>query len=170
MRFFERLKQNYGKLLVVVTACVLGGLAAGVVADARSRHDEAQEAAMRDRETRAALQRHWSDIEDQDRVHEIYHDDVVVEFPQSGETFRGRANLRGMREAYPAKVSATIRRIRGGGDLWATELVLTYDGKKQVNAVSIMEFRGGKVARETLYFGDPFEPPAWRARWVERAK
>lgn len=125
---------------------------------------------MKDREIRAALERHWSDIEDQDAVHEIYHDDVVVEFPQSGEVLRGRANLRAMREAYPAKVSAAIQRMRGGGSLWVTETVITYDGKKRVNSVSIMEFRGGKVARETLYFGDPWEPPAWRARWVERTK
>lgn len=73
-----------------------------------------------------------------------------------------------MREAYPAKVSATIRQGRGDGDLGVTELVLAYDGKKQVNGVSIMEFRAGKVARETLYFGDPGEPPAWRAQRVER--
>lgn len=125
---------------------------------------------MKDQETKAALKRHWSDIEDQDAVHEIYHDDVVVLFPQSGERFRGRANLRAMREAYPAKVAATIQRIRGGGDLWVTELVIAYDGKKRVNAVSIMEFRGGKVAHETIYFGDPWEPPAWRAQWVERTK
>ena len=37
-----------------------------------------------------------------------------------------------------------------------------------VNTVSIMELRDGKVARETHYFADPFEPPEWRARWVER--
>ena len=60
-------------------------------------------------EKRAALKRHWSDIENQDVVHKIYHDDVVVEFPQSGERFLGRANLRAMREAYPDKVSATVR-------------------------------------------------------------
>jgi hypothetical protein len=156
------------KLLLITTACVLAGFVAGTIADTRLMHDESRRSAMKDRETRGALERHWSDIEDQDVVHEIYHDDVVVEFPQSGERFLGRANLRAMREAYPAKVSAAIRQSRGYGDLWVTELVLTYDGKKQVNAVSIMEFRAGKVARETLYFGDPWDPPAWRAQWVER--
>ncbi len=125
---------------------------------------------MKDREIRSALERHWSDIEDQEVVHEIYHDDVVMEFPQLGERIRGRANLRAMREDYPAKLTATIRRMRGGGELWVTELVITYDRKKQINAVSIMEFRGDKVVRETLYFGDPWEPPAWRAQWVERTK
>jgi hypothetical protein len=44
--------------------------------------------------------------------------------------------------------------------------VVVYDGHP-VPTVSIMEFRDGKVARETQYFGDPFEAPAWRARWRE---
>ena len=35
-------------------------------------------------------------------------------------------------------------------------------------SVSIMEFRGAKVARETQYFADPFVAPASRAQWVER--
>ena len=158
------------KLLVITAACVLAGIATWRIAGTNLIRDEGWRSGMKDREIRTALERHWSDIENQDVVHEIYHADVVMEFPQSGERFLGRANLRAMREAYPAKVSATIRQSRGGGELWITELVLTYDGKKQVNAVSIMEFRAGKVARETLYFGDPWEPPAWRAQWVERTK
>ena len=36
--------------------------------------------------------------------------------------------------------------------------------------VNIMEFTDGKVARETIYFADPFEPPEWRSQWVERIK
>jgi hypothetical protein len=73
-----------------------------------------------------------------------------------------------MREAYPARVSAAIRQTRGAGDLWVSELVLFYNGRKQVYAVSIMVFRDQKVARETLYFGDPWEPPAWRARFIKQ--
>jgi hypothetical protein len=71
-----------------------------------------------------------------------------------------------MREAYPAKLTCAIQRIRGGGELWVVENVITYDGKP-VHAVNILEFRGGEVAHETIYFGDPWEPPAWRAQWVE---
>ena len=56
---------------------------------------------MNDAEIRAALVRHWSDVEDLDVTHEIYHDDVVLEFPQGGERLVGLANVRGMREAYP---------------------------------------------------------------------
>jgi hypothetical protein len=122
---------------------------------------------MDDQAIRAALVRHWSDINDQDVVHEIYHDDAVLEFPQGGERLVGKANIRAMREAYPSEPGLTTQRIRGGGELWVAENVITYDGKP-MHTVNILEFRNGKVVRETIYFGDPWEPPAWRAQLVER--
>ena len=121
---------------------------------------------MGDEEIRAALERHWSDINDQETVHEIYHDDVVLEFPQGGERLVGLANVRAMREAHPARPTFAIQRMRGGGDFWVTEGVITYDGTP-LRTVTIMEFRDGKVAHETIYFGEPWQPPAWRAQWVE---
>ena len=124
---------------------------------------------MGDSETLRELERHWAacDAGDQHAVHEIYHEDVVVEWPQSGERVRGRANLQALRENHPSALRFATRRIVGRGDLWITEYVITYDGRP-VHTVSIMEFRNGRVARETHYFADPFEPPGWRARWVER--
>ena len=122
---------------------------------------------MDDQEIRSALERHWSDINDQAVVHEIYHEDVVLEFPQGGERLLGLVNVRGMRESYPAHLTAAIQRMRGGGDLWVTELLLTYDGQRPTHAVNIMEFRDGKVAHETIYFGEPWEAPAWRSQWAE---
>jgi hypothetical protein len=91
----------------------------------------------------------------------------VLEYPQSGERTRGRSNIQGQRASQPSKKRFTVRRIIGRGDLWITELLLTYDGKPSCT-VSIMEFRGDKVARETQYFADPFVAPASRAQWVER--
>ena len=123
---------------------------------------------MEDLQIRAALERHWaaSAAGDQDAEHEIYHDDAIVEYPQSGERIRGRQNVQALRSHHPARPSGfAVRRIVGEGDLWVTEYVITYDGRP-VYTVSIMEFRGGKVARETQYFADPFEPPAWRKQWV----
>jgi hypothetical protein len=120
-----------------------------------------------DQVIRAALERHWSDINDQDVVHEIYHDDVVLEFPQGGERLVGRTNVRAMRDAYPSGPALRTERIRGSGDLWVAENVITYDATRSMHTVNIMEFRDGKVVRETIYFGDPWEPPAWRAQWVE---
>ena len=123
----------------------------------------------RDREIRAALDQHWaaSDANDLETEHLIYHEDAVLEYPQSGERTRGRRNIQGQRGGQPSKKRFTVRRIIGSGDLWVTEFVLTYDGKPSYT-VSIMEFRDDKVARETQYFADPFAAPASRAQWVER--
>jgi hypothetical protein len=132
------------------------------------RGNSAWRKVMNEAETRAALVHHWSDMANQDVVHEIYHEDVVLEFPQGGERLVGLANVRAMREAYPAQVAISIERMRGAGRLWVTEVTITYDGQRSMNAVNIMEFRDNKVAHETIYFGEPWEPPAWRAQWVER--
>jgi hypothetical protein len=124
---------------------------------------------MDEREIRAALDRHWaaSDANDFDAEHRIYRDDAVLEYPQSGERIRGRANIQSSRAAQPNQKRFTVRRILGAGDLWITEFVLTYDGRPSFT-VSIMEFVVGQVARETQYFADSFAPGPSRAQWVER--
>ena len=124
---------------------------------------------MSDDELRDALRRHWeaSDTNDFATEHQIYRADAVLEYPQSGERIRGRANIAASREAQPNTKRFTVRRMLGGGDLWISELVLTYDGQP-FYTVSIMEFEAGEVVRETQYFGDPFEPGPSRAQWVER--
>jgi SnoaL-like domain len=121
-----------------------------------------------DRNIRAALDRHWaaSDANDFEAEHEIYRDDAVLEYPQSGERIRGRHNIQAARSAQPSEKRFMVRRVLGAADLWVTELVITYDGLPSYS-VSIMEFRDGKVARESQYFGDPFAPGASRAQWVE---
>lgn len=124
---------------------------------------------MDEREIREAIQRHWaaSDANDFDAEHEIYHEDAVLEYPQSGERLRGRHNIQASRMAQPNSKRFTLRRISGAGALWVSEFILTYDGRPTYS-VSIMEFQNGKVARETQYFSDPFEPGPSRAEWVER--
>ena len=92
---------------------------------------------------------------------------TVLEYPQSGERIRGRQRIQASRTAQPNHRRFTVRRTLGGGDLWITELVLTYD-EQPVHVVSIMEFERDKVIRETQYFGEPFEPGPSRAQWVER--
>ncbi len=128
-----------------------------------------QRSGVRDQEIRAALDRHWaaSDANDFQTEHLIYHEDAVLDYPQSGERTRGRSNIQNQRAGQPSEKRFTVRRIIGGGDVWVTELILRYDGKPSYT-VSIMEFRGDKVAHETQYFADPFVAPAFRAQWVER--
>jgi ketosteroid isomerase-like protein len=127
-----------------------------------------QSSAVRDQAIRAALDQHWaaSDANDFETEHRIYHEDAVLEYPQSGELTRGRHNILNQRASQPNKKRFAVQRIIGGGDLWVTELILTYDGKPSYT-VSIMEFTDCKVARETQYFADPFTAPDWRAQWVE---
>ena len=126
---------------------------------------------MEDREIRAALDLHWAasdanafEVEDQ-----IYREDAVLEYPQSGERIRGRRHIQASRAAQPNQKRFAVRRILGGADLWVTEFVLTYDGQPSY-VVSIMELNDGKVSRETQYFGDAFEPGPSRAQWVERMR
>lgn len=124
---------------------------------------------MSDDDVRTALQRHWaaSDANDFAVEHQIYADHAVLEYPQSGERIRGRQRIQASRMAQPNKKRFAVRRLLGGGGLWISELVLTYD-EQPAYVVSIMEFEGGKVVRETQYFGDPFQPGPSRAQWVER--
>src|SRR4026207_1358684 len=116
-----------------------------------------QYSGVRDQEIRAALDQHWaaSDANDFETEHRIYREDAVLEYPQSGERTRGRCNIQNQRASQPSKKRFTVRRIIGGGDLWVTQLLLA-KGRKPSYTVSIMEFRGDKVARETHYFADPF--------------
>jgi SnoaL-like domain len=93
---------------------------------------------------------------------EYYHDDAVLEFPQSGERFEGKASFTAWRQQYPARLDFEPRELRGGGDLWVAETGLRYDGGLPVSVVKILQFRGDKIQRETLYFADPFPAPEWR--------
>jgi hypothetical protein len=124
---------------------------------------------MDDGEVRVALQRHWaaSDADDFAAEHEIYAETAVLEYPQSRERIRGRQRIQASRMAQPDQKRFVVRRILGAGDLWISELVLTY-GDRPFHVVSIMEFEGDKVVRETQYFGEPFEPGASRSQLTER--
>jgi hypothetical protein len=125
---------------------------------------------MDDRTMRQALERHWaaSDASDFQVEHEIYREDAVLEYPQSGELLRGRRNIQESRFVQPNKKRFTVRKIVGRGELWITEFILSYDDIPSY-AVSIMEFREGLVAHETQYFAEPFDPAPSRAHLVERA-
>jgi SnoaL-like domain len=126
-------------------------------------------ARMDENEIRDALNRHWaaSDANDFNVEHDIYRDDAVLDYPQSGERIKGRHNIQASRAAQPNAKRFSVRRIVGKGDLWVSEFIITYDGQPSYS-VSIMEFVDGRVAHETQYFGDPFEPGPSRADLVER--
>jgi ketosteroid isomerase-like protein len=97
---------------------------------------------------------------------ELRHPDYVMEMPQSGERIRGRENMRSMQENYPGPPGIALRRVVGAGDVWAVEMRSDYDGRVY-HVVMIVEFRDGKILRETRYYADPFDAPEWRDQWVE---
>jgi hypothetical protein len=122
----------------------------------------------RDSETRARIEEHWkaSELGDTDSEHAIYAADAILDYPQSGERFRGRSRIQEQRGGHPAERHFTIIRILDGNNLWVSECVITYDGVP-TNTVSIMEFADGLVTHETQYFADPFQAPPSRAVLAE---
>src|SRR4051812_3417390 len=122
----------------------------------------------RDAEIRARIQEHWDASErgDADAEHAIYAADAILDYPQSGERFRGRSRIQAQRGGHPAERHFTIRRIVGGGDLWVSECLITYDGVPTYS-LSVMEIADGFVAHETQYFADPFQASPGRAPLAE---
>src|ERR1700712_3202340 len=112
-----------------------------------------------DADIRARIEEHWKASErgDIELEHAIYAEDAVLDYPQSGERFRGRATIQAQRGGHAAERHFTVRRIAGGGGLGVSEVVISYDGAPTFS-VSVMEIAGGLVTHETQYFADPFAP------------
>ena len=121
-----------------------------------------------DADIRARIEEHWlaSESGDVDTEHAIYAEDGILDYPQSGERFRGRATIQAQRGGHPADRHFAIGRISGSGEFWVSECVITYDGVP-TRTVSIMEFANGFVAHETQYFADPFPAAPSRAALAE---
>jgi hypothetical protein len=126
---------------------------------------------MDDRTVRVSLERHLGCFGrgDSQVEHEIYREDAVLDYPQTGERIRDRHNIQESRSFKPRTERFTVerKRIIGSGDLWVTEFILSYDGVR-CYTVSIMEFREGLVANETQYFSDRSDPAPSRAHPAER--
>jgi hypothetical protein len=122
-----------------------------------------------DRQRRAALEEHWQASErgDNETEHAIYGVDAILDYPQSGERFRGRDKIAEQRGTHPADRHFTVLRIAGSGEMWVSECVITYDGVPSYS-VSIMEFADGAVSHETQYFADAFDAPRSRAALAEQ--
>ena len=100
-------------------------------------------------------------------------DDMVQEWPQSGERIRGKENVLAIAEQYGGSTGTTprmeLRRITRPGTTWVVEGTIDYGDGTPVSAVSVIETDGhGTVTRTTDYFANPFEAPEWRRRWVEQ--
>jgi ketosteroid isomerase-like protein len=121
-----------------------------------------------------------------DRMTEVMHDDVVFEYPQSGERFRGLANVRAQFENYPnlepgaselAEIigddtyaltpSYTVIRVEGTGEHGTAVIRVRYPDGSWWWAINMIELRDGRVARSRSYFAPDFEAPEWRAPYRE---
>jgi hypothetical protein len=137
-----------------------------------SRDEEARKHSSivdKDRIIYGLIARHWqaSQDGDQDAEHDIYDPSAILDYPQSGERFRGRETIQAQRGSHPAERRFAVRRISGHADIWVSECVITYDGSPTYS-VSIMEFEGDHVVHETQYFADPFDAATARAHLAER--
>jgi hypothetical protein len=117
----------------------------------------------------ARIQQHWEASESGDIVaeHAIYAADAILDYPQSGERFRGRSRIQAQRGGHPAERHFAVRRIFGRDDVWVSECVITYDGVPTYS-VSVMEIADGFVMHETQFFADPFDAPPGRAALAEQ--
>jgi limonene-1,2-epoxide hydrolase len=117
----------------------------------------------------AVIDRYWAMLEKQDweAAPEVYADDAIEEWPQSGERIRGRDNIMAINMNYPGFPTLTPRRTTAGGDIVVSEVVLDYGGEIY-NGVSVFEVKNDRIVKQTDYFAAPFDAPAWRAQWVEK--
>jgi SnoaL-like domain len=122
---------------------------------------------MQEREVRELFERLIAAM-DPALEYEARHEDFTVEFPQSGERM-DRDGLRRLQEHFPGGApEIRVRRLTGAGDVWFGESVIRYTDGTVLHGATVVEFRDGKIWKETRYYAEPFEAPAWRAAWVER--
>ena len=105
--------------------------------------------------------------------HEMRAEDYVLEMPQSGERIVGRDRMRAMQQEYPSPPSIQIQRITGAGDHFVVLGRSDYGGDIYYVA-NIVEFRDGRIARETRIYAHPSTRrvasevrrlTTWRPRW-----
>ncbi len=146
---------------------------------------------MAPKTNRDVIQRYVDSLvaRDLDATAEVCATDMVTEYPQSGERFRGLANIRAVAENYPGGLpqdlkgkvigsedkwvvgpSFNVLRIEGTGDVYTIIGSATYPDGTTWQLMSLVELRAGKVARTTEFFGAPFDAPEWRSKWAERIK
>jgi ketosteroid isomerase-like protein len=103
------------------------------------------------------------------RAGDLLHDDYVLEWPQSGERIRGRANFIAINENYPAhgRWDFQVHRILAEGDNVVSDVQVS-DEMITARAITFSIVKDGKILHQMEFWPDPFEPAEWRAAWVER--
>jgi ketosteroid isomerase-like protein len=121
--------------------------------------------------SKQVIEAFWAAMQTNDfrRAGELLHEDYILEWPQSGERIRGRANFVAINENYPAhgRWEFTIHRVLAEGHEVVSDVSVT-DGVITGRAITFSTVRDGKILRQTEFWPDPFEPAAWRTQWVEK--
>ena len=103
-----------------------------------------------------------------EREYGLRRPDFTMEMPQSRERIRGRDALRTMQETFPAPAPAiTLRKVIGARRVWVAEADIDYGGDQSQTVVIFELDDQGLIARETRYYPQQFEVPAWRAELAE---
>lgn len=144
-------------------------------------------------ESRALFERWVRAIGEQDfeALEAMAHPDMITDYPQSGERFRGFAAMRAQLERYRGGVPPGSRsemprtaKVIGGEERWAITpgyTVLPLAGPERYTTiarakypdgslwwvVSIVELKDGKIYRSETYFAPDFEAPEWRKGFAE---
>ena len=125
----------------------------------------------RDRANRALVERFFAASEGGDlaALEALTDDEMVMEWPQSGERFRGRAKVLSAMAAVAVKPQfAGLPRLVGSGPLWVLMVPLRY-GEDVLQYVAVLELDGGRIKRATGYWGAPFPAQEARAAFIDRA-
>ena len=121
--------------------------------------------------TKQVIEAFWAAMQSNDfkAAGEFLHDDCVLEWPQSAERIRGRANFVAINQNYPAhgRWQFTVHRILAEGDEVVSDVDVT-DGVTTGRVITFSTIRDGKIVRQTEFWPDPYDPPAWRAEWIEK--
>jgi ketosteroid isomerase-like protein len=122
-------------------------------------------------ESKQVVEQFWMTMQTNDfwRVGELPHDDYILEWPQSGERIRGRANFIAVNENYPAqgRWEFTVHQIVAEGDRVVSDVDVT-DGVARGRVITFSTVREGRILHQAEFWPDPDEAPQWRAQWVER--
>ena len=103
-----------------------------------------------------AIRRHFEAIgKDEVRAADIYAEDAVLEYVQSRQRIRGKADI------------IAVHRSAGSAAVQVVELTLWFDGGDPHPVVAVLDLRDGQVVRERIYIAEPWDAPEYRARWVE---
>ena len=127
---------------------------------------------------------------DVESMEEVYDEEMLTLHPQTRERIQGleahrlmargfqelggitisekeREFLGGDEERYLLTPLFTMVKIQGTGETLVVTAKMRYpDGSDWYN-IGLTTFRRGKLLKRVLFFAPTFDPPDWRAQWVE---